>query len=321
MKVLITGGAGFVGTNLTQFLLETTDWQLVILDNFSAEVKHNLNWISNQKEGRVKVVEGDIRNKQDVENAIEGCEFVVNLAAQVGVIDSQEDPYLDAEININGLINVLEAARSLNVNKVVHASSAAPLGEQEPPLTEQDVPQPLAPYGASKLAGEGYCSAYAGSFGLKTVALRFSNVYGRHSLHKDSVIPLFVRQMLRKEAVTIYGDGQQTRDFIDARDIARAIYLALTTDLDNNFELFQIGTGHETSVKQLYDLIRQELEASSLEVKAPDFKDKRAGEIERNYVEITRAEKLLDYRPQVTLKKGLKDLIGWYQNLDVSNIS
>lgn len=313
MQLLITGGAGFIGTNLIRFLLETTDWQLQVLDNLSAEVEPNLAWLKRQDQERIEIIEGDIRNGNVVSEAMEGCDYAVNLAAQVGVVDSQEDPYHDAEVNITGLLNVLEAAREQEVKGIVQASSAAPLGNQEPPLSEQDVPQPLAPYGASKLAGEGYCSVYASSFDLETVALRFSNVYGPHSLHKNSVIHLFVRQMLRGEQVTIYGDGEQTRDFVHARDIARAIYLVLTSELDSNFELLQIGTGRETSINQLYQLLKKEMSRQGLEAKQPRFKEQRPGEIERSYSDISRAGDIINYRPQITLEAGLKKLVAWYQ--------
>jgi len=311
-RVLITGGCGFIGLNLTEYLLKKTDWDINIFDNLSSGSKENLNDIKGFSPNRINFYKGDIRNEQEVNKAIIDCDYVVNLAAQVGVIPSIEKPLEDAEINIIGTLNVLNAAVKENVEKFIHASSAAPLGEQEPPLNEKKIPRPLSPYGASKLAGEGYCSAYTGSFNLCTVALRFSNVYGPYSHQKGSVVSKFIKQILNNKQVVIYGDGNQTRDFVHARDISQAIYLVLTKTLPEKHEVFQIASGKETTISRLYQIIRKEIEKYGHQVLDPKYESSRPGEIYRNYADINKAKKLLGYEPSISLNEGIKETIEWF---------
>lgn len=311
MKVLITGGCGFIGSNLVEFILEKTNWNMVVLDNLTHGKIEDIENLSGWQE-RGEFVKGDIRNKEDVLKAIQGCDYVVNLAAQTGVIESVEDPLDDADHNVNGLITVLLAARDSKVKKLVQASSAAPLGEQEVPIDETKVPKPLSPYGASKLAGEGLCSAFSGSFGLNTVVLRFSNVYGPKSYAKGSVIPKFIKQILNGEQVTVYGDGEQTRDFIYVKDICNAIYLSLITDLENKFELFQIATNTETSVNKMFAVLKQELGKHSISVANPNYEPARPGEIIRNYCAIDKAKKIIKYTPLTEFEEGVRNTVEWF---------
>lgn len=310
-RVLITGGCGFIGSNLIEFILEKTGWEITVLDNLSTGKKEDIEDIKGFSE-RCTLVQGDIRNQEDVDNTIEGCDFVVNLAAQAGVIPSINDPLLDADINIKGLINVLRSCVDKKIKKVVHASSAAPLGEQEMPLTESKIPKPLSPYGASKLAGEGYCSAFAASYGLNVVALRFSNVYGPKSYAKGSVISLFIKQALKGNPLTVYSDGSQTRDFVYVLDVCNAIYLALSASLENNFELFQIATGTETTINELIEALKKEIENNSLAFPEVNNEPARPGEIQKNYADISKSRRLLHYQPETTLPEGLKKTIAWF---------
>ncbi|PTD94228.1 epimerase [archaeon SCG-AAA382B04] len=304
--ILVTGACGFIGSNLTEYLLDKTDWKIIAYDNLSNGKKEYL-----PKSDRVELIEADIRDKKDVREAVKGCDFVVNLAAQVGVIPSIDDPREDAEINIMGLLNLLEASRDLGVSRFVHASSAAPVGEvDEMPISEEKVPEPLSPYGASKLAGEAYCSAFASSYDIKTTALRFSNVYGPKSVHKTSVIHKFIREVLDGEEVVVYGDGNQTRDFIHVDDICQGILKSL--DLENDYELIQLGTSEETTINQLYNQIKQTMTEKGVDVPEPNYKEAREGEIYKNYTDITKARKKLDFEPTVSLKKGLQKVVNWY---------
>jgi UDP-glucose 4-epimerase len=179
----------------------------------------------------VELVVGDIRNAATAEACCEGMDIVVHLAANTGVLPSVEDPRADMESNVIGTFNMLEASRLKGVQRFIFASSGAPLGEVEPPINEEKAPRPVSPYGAGKLAGEGYCSAYYRTFGLKTVSLRFGNVYGPRSRHKNSVIAKFFKQALNGKTLEIYGDGNQTRDFIYIDDLIQAICLAVTPKL------------------------------------------------------------------------------------------
>ncbi|MFO8077021.1 MAG: GDP-mannose 4,6-dehydratase, partial [Thermoplasmatota archaeon] len=243
---------------------------------------------------------------------IKDCSHVVHLAAQTDVISSIEDPYNDAETNVMGTINLLNAAKQQNVSCFVQASSAAPLGEQDPPVDENKVPQPLSGYGASKLSCEGYCSAFAASYGLHTVALRFSNVYGPYSYQKGSVIAKFVRQIINHKPVTIYGEGNQTRDFVHASDIAQAIFLSLTNKKLSGFSLFQIGTGVETSINTLYKTIASRFQPTNTATHGPQYEPARPGEIIRNYCDISHAVDLLGFQPRISIEKGIEDTIDWF---------
>ncbi|MBS3782664.1 MAG: GDP-mannose 4,6-dehydratase, partial [Candidatus Thermoplasmatota archaeon] len=300
--------------NLIEYLLERTNKNITVLDNLSEGKIEYLKSISNYSEKRIKFIQGDIRNKDDVKKAMKGCDHVIHLAAQTDVIDSVKDPRKDADINILGTINLLEEAVEEDVDRFVQASSAAPLGEQEMPIHEEKDPQPLAPYGASKLACEGYCSAFAGSYSLPTVALRFSNVYGPKSWHKGSVVAKFIKQILDGETPTIFGDGGQTRDFIHTKDISQALHLSCTERMEEGFQLFQIGTGEETSINELYSKLKTKLEDEGIQVPEPDHGEKREGEIYRNYTDISKAKKELNYEPKIDLDRGLDETIDWFLN-------
>ena len=310
VQVLITGGCGFIGLNLTEYLLENTDWNIRVLDYG----ENTLTSLEGIDFNRVSYVKGDIRDKNDVLEAVKGCDFVVNLAAQTGVIPSIKDPFNDAEMNIFGLINVLDASVKQGVKCVVQASSAAPLGEQEMPLDETKVPRPSAPYGASKLACEGYCSAFSCFAGLRSVVLRFSNVYGPKSMQKGSVVAKFIKQILAKEDIIVYGDGTQTRDFIHVKDICQAIHLGLTRQGLDNFELFQIATGKETSVNELWDILKSELKARGVDVPEPVYEPERPGEIKLNYSDISKARSKLGFDPKIELADGVKETVEWFLN-------
>jgi UDP-glucose 4-epimerase len=206
-----------------------------------------------------------------------------------------------------GTFNVLEAARKSGVKRVVFASSNAAAGQQSPPVNEMGVPRPASPYRASKLAAEGYCSAYSEAYGLETVALRFANAYGPHSTHKTSVIARFLSLALRNEPISIYGDGSQTRDFVYVEDLCRAIRLALDGEGVQS-GVYQIGTGVETSVNDLVatleEVLGKTLEKKSLPV--------RRGEVQRMFLDITKARTLLGYEPGVSLREGLEETCQWF---------
>jgi UDP-glucose 4-epimerase len=314
-KILLAGGAGFIGLNLTEYLLEKTDWKINILDNLSSGNFDNLKTIKNFSKGRIDFLKGDIRNKNDVKRAIKCCDLVVNLAAQTGVMFSQKNPLKSAEVNIIGLLNLLEVSRKNRVRRFVQISSGASLGIQKVPFNEKKSPCPISPYGASKLAGEGYCSAFSVTFGLESVVLRLPSVYGPLSAHKKSVVHQFIKQIAQGKPVIIYGDGKQTRDFLYVKDASQAILLALTKKLPNNFELFQIGAGKETSINTLFKLVKKEFEKRGYQVKTPIYKPARLGEIKRNYTEISKAKRILNFQPKVKLEKGVSLTVENYLTL------
>ena len=228
---LVTGGCGFVGRNLIGRLVRDGGYDIVALDNqevgsaaeLDAAIAGDAAPEPTTTSSSVRVVTADILDPHAIEAVSLDRDVVVHLAANTGVVPSIDDPRADCMVNVVGTLNCLEAARHGAVTRFVFASSGAPLGEVEPPMHEEKAPRPCSPYGASKLAGEGYCSAYWHSYGLETVALRFGNVYGPHSSHKTSVIARFIQQALAGEPLVINGDGGQTRDFIYVGDLVQAI--------------------------------------------------------------------------------------------------
>src|SRR5690606_33315526 len=222
MRVVVTGGAGFIGSNLVRLLLDSGH-EVTVLDNFSSGYRDNLAQLD------VRLVEGDVRDPAVVEAAVRGSEVVFHLAASVGNTRSIEHPIADSEINVLGTLHVLEAARRHGVRKVVFSSSAGIFGELKTlPIREDHPAEPDTPYGASKLGAEKLCLAYAKLYPLECVCLRYFNVYGVNQRYDayGNVIPIFVHRRLRGEPLTIYGDGEQTRDFINVRDVAMANYRA-----------------------------------------------------------------------------------------------
>lgn len=298
-RVLVTGGCGFIGSNLVAKLLER-DYQVRVLDNLSVGKRDNI-------PSDVYLVVGDIRDEKLVSETTTGIDAVVHLAAHTNVIESIEQPELDFDINVRGTFNLLHQSVENSVEKFVFASSNAAVGEQNPPITESAVPAPLSPYGASKLSSEALCSAFSGSYGLQTVALRFANAYGPRSNHKESVVAKFFREALENEELTIYGDGNQTRDFVYVDDICRAILLAIENNSTTG--VFQIGTGSETKIIDLAKKIKEIADSDSEIVLAPP----RKGEIIRNYSCIDKAKKILGFEPKISLDTGLAKTYDWFK--------
>ncbi|HML96320.1 MAG TPA: GDP-mannose 4,6-dehydratase [Thermodesulfobacteriota bacterium] len=312
-SVLVTGGCGFIGVNLAARLLGTGRFAVTVLDNMStgsaadleaALLEHGLD------NPEVTVVEGDVRDLARCEEACRGMNAVVHLAAQAGVPQSIDDPFGDAGVNVLGTLNMLEAARRAGAGMFVFASSNAPLGAAPPPSREDTAPRPLSPYGAAKLAGEGYCSAYHASYGLQTVVLRFSNAYGPWSLHKSSVVARFIKDGLSTGRLTVYGDGSQTRDLVHADDITRAIELTLDSGPEETAGgIFQLGTGVETVVLQVAAIVA-DLVGKGIRI---DFAPARPGEASRSFSYIGKARALLGYAPAVTLREGISETLEWFR--------
>jgi UDP-glucose 4-epimerase len=259
----------------------------------------------------LELVVGDIRDRQLVDRVMAGVQTVIALAAHTGVVQSVENPAEDMSINVAGTVNLLEAAVRHRVNRFIFASTGgAIVGEAVPPVHEEMPPRPLSPYGAGKLAGEGYCSAFWGSYGLKTVPLRFSNIYGPFSYHKGSVIAKFFRQVLAGQELTIFGDGGQTRDFLFVEDLCQAISAAMTAEVPYG-EPIQLGTGQETSINDLVRLVRRVV--GEKQFPPVRYAQARAGEVQRNFMNIAKARKNLHFTPTTDLLKGLQKTWQWFQ--------
>jgi UDP-glucose 4-epimerase len=322
---LITGGCGFIGTSLIAHLLKNDpDTKIRVLDNLCVGTRDDLAEVCTFKEipassvnadfreNKVELIVGDIRNYAVCEQACEGIDIIVHLAANTGVGPSVEDPRADMESNVVGIFNMLEAARLHKTDKFIFASSGAPIGEVEPPITEDKPAKPVSPYGASKLAGEGYCSAYYRTFKIKTVSLRFGNVYGPRSKHKSSVVAKFIKQALAGETLEIYGDGSQTRDFIYIDDLINAVMLAAHPQPASSTakapwgEIFQIATHKETTVNEIGEKIKVLFERQARKTLTIIHGNTRLGDVKRNYSDITKARNVLGYKPDYDLDKGLR---------------
>lgn len=307
MNYLITGGAGFIGANLAHHIVETEeDAKVFIVDNLS---KGSRDYLPREVEFRHR----DITLLTAMAVASVDIDVTIHLAACTGVLPSMKDPMDDFWNNVLGTFNIFEAARLSQVKKVVYASTGGAIaGDQEPPLNEQTDPDPISPYGCSKLCGENYGRVYYKAFGLDAVALRFSNVYGPFSQHKEgNLIPTLISKALRGEEVTIFGDGEQTRDFIYVKDLIDAIMLAVHRE-NIGGEVFQLATNIESSVMEVVEIIdrlSQQLIGKELKV---THGDANKGEIRRNYCDITKAKRVLGFEPKYSLEEGLKETFEWF---------
>ena len=316
MNWLITGGCGFIGRGLIRALCRGDHAAIRVYDNLSVGSRADLanthpfaedtGW-----EARLSLVVGDILNATALAEAARGADVIVHLAANTGVAPSVDDPRMDCETNVTGTLNALEAARTHGVERFVFASSGAPLGVQTPPLHEDLAPHPASPYGASKLAGEGYCSAYFHAFGIATVALRFGNVYGEGSTRKASVVAKFIKRALDGETLEIYGDGSQTRDFIHISDLVRAI-LASAGKPGIGGETFQIATARETTVGEVTDRLVAALTAEGIARPAVVNAAQRTGDVARNFSDTAKAARMLDWRAEIGLDEGLRRTVRFF---------
>lgn len=327
---LITGGCGFLGTALIKELLaKRLAKNIRILDNLTVGTKEDLVTVchftetnisslvtphlSSQKDftPQVQLVKGDIRDQETCEACCQDMDIIIHLAANTGVPVSVEKPRLDMECNVNGTFNMLEGARLQSVKRFVFASSGAPAGEVEPPIHEEIPPHPVSPYGASKLAGEGYCSAYYKSFGVETVALRFSNVYGPGSTHKSSVVAKFIKQGLAGEPLVIYGDGTQTRDFIYIDDLIDALVLC-STQKGIGGETFQIATSREITLDEIVALMVNVFVNNGIERPKVEKTKPRLGDVKRNYSDTSKAKKVLGWKCKWDLGRGIQKSVEWF---------
>lgn len=303
-KLVITGGCGFIGVNLINYLLkENSGLRIVVIDNESLGKRKYLDAFD------VKFIHGDIQDKELVLSALEGADAIVHLAADTRVLDSIADPVKNFQVNVVGTFNVLNAVRKHKISLFVNASTGgAILGDVAPPVHENMIPEPISPYGASKLAVEGYCSAYCGSYDIRASSLRFSNVYGPRSFHKGSVVAAFFKNILSKQELNVYGDGTQTRDFVFVEDVCNGIFNALCMGTRG---VFQLGTGLPTSVNKLIELMR-EVVGGDAEIKVK-YNKFRTGEVHATYCDISKAREHLRYNPSTTLGKGLEETWKWFK--------
>ena len=302
-RILVTGGAGFIGAAVVRALRDRSD-EVVVLDSGVTA------GFSSLEGSDAEIVRADIGDRTSVRRAMEGCHAVVHLAAQASVPESIAHPVDDAVVNVDGSLVLLEAAREAGVTRFVFASSNAVIGGHPPPAHEGLVPFPVSPYGAAKAAIEAYLRAYHEAYGMAGVSLRFANAYGPWSAHKSSVAAAFVKAYLRGGPLTIRGVGDQTRDYVFASDIA-AVVLACLDAPESAIagEVFQVGTGIETSLRELADCLF-EVGGGSVPI---SYEPASPGDVPRNVSAISHAREVLGWAPVVPLSEGLARTLDWFR--------
>jgi UDP-glucose 4-epimerase len=302
-KVLVTGGAGFIGSHVVDRLINE-GYEVRVLDNLSSGKLSNIH--NHVDSGDVEFVKGDIRDESIVKTSLDGIKDVVHMAALVSVPLSIENPNLTFDINLLGTLNLLRSSITKHVERFVFISSCAVCGDPESlPITEQARTNPISPYAESKLIGERYCLGFSERQLLQSVVLRFFNVYGPRQGMNDysGVITKFIDRCQQKLPLTIYGDGSQTRDFVNVTDVADAVCASIKNTRAEG-EVFNIGSGTPTSINELAKTI---IELSGIETNI-SFKNYRAGDIKDSYADITKAKTILGYVPRGSLKAGLEVL-------------
>ncbi len=310
-KVLVTGGAGFIGSHIVDRLL-ADDFEVTVLDNLSSGKMKNIAQHLNKK--NLHFIKGDIRDDDAVKKAVRDFDAMVHEAALVSVTRSVENPFRTNEVNVTGTLNLLKASLDAGVKRFIYASSSAVYGETETlPKKETLPPRPISPYAASKLAAESYCKTFYKVYGLETVSLRYFNVYGPRQTYGpySGVITIFINRLLNDKPPIIYDDGTQTRDFTDVHDAVQASLLSLNCK-NAVGEEFNIATGVQTTVNQLAQTLLGLTGKTSLQ---PMYADPRPSDIKHSYADISKAKKILGYKPKITLKEGLKKLIEWYKKI------
>jgi nucleoside-diphosphate-sugar epimerase len=308
-RYLVTGGAGFIGSNLVEELLKRGH-AVRVLDNFSTGKRENLTaFIAD-----IELVEGDLTNPADVQRAAGGIDVVLHQGAIPSVPRSIEDPISSNKANVTGTLNLLVAARDAGVRRVVYASSSSIYGDQavDRPKVETMLPMPISPYAVDKLSGEHYCQVFHAAYGLETVALRYFNVFGPRQDPASTyaaVIPKFITALLRGDAPTIFGDGEQTRDFTYVGNVVEGNLLAAAAPAEKAAgQVMNLATGDQTSLNDLVTLLR---EFTGRDI-APVYLDPRPGDIKHSLADVSKAGERLGYETIVPFHEGLQRTVAWY---------
>jgi UDP-glucose 4-epimerase len=308
LRVLVTGGAGFIGSHIVD-RLRKDGHRVGVLDNFSTGDILNL---TEGPMGEVAIHDHDIQDYEAVRKIVQGYQMVVHEAALVSVARSVEDPLRVNQVNVTGTLNVLRAAVEAKVERFVYASSSSVYGDTETlPKSESMGTVPASPYGASKLAAENYCRVFAKVYGLKTVSLRYFNVYGprQKSGFYSGVIPAFIRRASEGKAPIIYGDGLQTRDFTFVQDVVEANILSLTSPRIKGGEVYNVAGGSTITINELAQSVTSLLGKPDL---APEHVEPRKGDIRASFADVSKAKGELGYQPRFPLSQGLAETAAWF---------
>jgi UDP-glucose 4-epimerase len=321
MKYLITGGCGFIGTNIVKYILEKNNNSYIrIVDNLLSSSREKLRWVCKFSEpsrivankGKVHFFPFNIKNEQFALDICRDIDIIIHLAANTGVPTSVKFPRDDCTANVLGTLNYLEGARRHKVKKFIFASSSAVPGNHEPPYNEELFTRPVSPYGASKAAGESYCHVYSTIYGIESVSLRFSNVYGPFSENKEGqLIPTFIMNALKGKDLEIYGDGSQTRDYCYIDDLLDAIDLSITAP-NISGQVFQIATNKETSVQTITSNIISVLSEHGVDKIIVKYCDERLGDVQRNFSDTSKAQRVLGWESKVDVEEGIRKTVEWF---------
>jgi UDP-N-acetylglucosamine 4-epimerase len=314
-KILVTGGAGFIGSNLCEELLKRNN-TVVCLDNFATGRKENLTAILDNP--NFTLVEGDIRNLQDCLLATKGVDYVLHQAALGSVPRSIKDPITSNDVNVGGFLNMLVASRDNNVKRFVYAASSSTYGDSESlPKVEDKIGKPLSPYAVTKYVNELYADVFSKTYGLETIGLRYFNVFGRKQDPNGAyaaVIPKFVSQLMNLESPTINGDGNYSRDFTYIDNVIQANLLSLIADKEAVNTVYNVAYGDRNTLNDLLGYLKEFLSEYNAKIKEVEvvYGPNRLGDIPHSHASVDKARKLLNYNPAFSLQKGLKEAVDWY---------
>ena len=320
-KWLITGVAGFIGSNLLETLLKL-DQTVVGLDSFVTGHQHNLDEVKNEVNKvqwqRFTLIKGDIRNLDDCKKAVKNTDYVLHQAALGSVPRSIEDPITTNESNLTGFLNMLVAARDANVSSFTYAASSSTYGDHPAlPKVEENIGKPLSPYAVTKVVNELYADVFAKTYGFKCIGLRYFNIFGKRQDPNGAyaaVVPKWVSAFLDNETIYINGDGETSRDFCYIENTIQANILSATATEDAKNEVYNVAVGGRTTLNDLYKAIRTGLSSNQAELAKvePTYRDFRAGDVRHSQADINKAKTKLGYEPSHTISQGLKEALDWY---------
>ncbi len=309
-KVLVTGGAGFIGSNLTEALLQRGHW-VRVLDNFSTGKRENL--IFDKAYPSLEIIEGDIRDLSTCQKAVQGMEYVFHQGALPSVQRSVEDPETSNAVNVGGTLNILLAAKEKGVKRVMYAASSSFYGDTPTlPKHEEMPPNPLSPYALQKYIGEQYCRLFYQLYGLETISLRYFNIFGPkqdpNSLY-SAVIPKFIDALIQGRPPIIFGDGEQSRDFTYIENVVQANLLAMSAEHLHG-EAINIACGKRISLNQLLNILKEILGSKQ----APIYEEPRKGDVKHSLADIRRGKEIINYEPKVGIETGLKKTVDFFRD-------
>jgi len=317
-KILVTGGAGFIGSNLTEALLKLNN-EVICLDNFATGKKENITPFTTNP--NYTLIEGDIRNLSDCQLAVKDVDYVLHQAALGSVPRSIKDPITSNEVNVSGFLNMLIASKDSGVKRFIYAASSSTYGDSVSlPKVEDKIGKPLSPYAITKYVNELYADVFSKTYGLETIGLRYFNVFGRKQDPNGAyaaVIPKFVSQFMAGESPVINGNGEFSRDFTYIDNVIQANLLSMITDNKEAINtVYNVAFGERNTLKDLVELLKKSLTEFDSKIKDIQviYGPNRVGDIPHSLASIDKAKKLLAYNPQFSLEKGLKEAVNWYWN-------